>query len=219
MKREHDHLFKLVLIGDSGAGKSSLLLRFADDTFTDSYITTIGVDFRFKTISTDKKTVKLQIWDTAGQERFRTITSAYYRGADAIVLVYDVGDRESFNHIDEWLTDINRYVNQSTVKVLIGNKCDLVTPERQVSLEEGQKKAESLGLAFLEASAKAATNVEASFELISSELVKRRAQQGVQAPGKGAGSTVSLSSRATGSGTGSGLGACCSGGGGGTGFA
>lgn len=113
MKRDYDHLFKLVLIGDSGVGKSCLLLRFADDQFTESYITTIGVDFRFKTIqvpspqianNTDgvdpgppkNKTIKLQIWDTAGQERFRTITSAYYRGADGIAIVYDATDRESF---------------------------------------------------------------------------------------------------------------------------
>eukprot|EP00411_Alexandrium_monilatum_P031105 CAMPEP_0175374566 /NCGR_PEP_ID=MMETSP0095-20121207/23313_1 /TAXON_ID=311494 /ORGANISM="Alexandrium monilatum, Strain CCMP3105" /LENGTH=265 /DNA_ID=CAMNT_0016672797 /DNA_START=34 /DNA_END=831 /DNA_ORIENTATION=+ len=194
MKRDHDHLFKLVLIGDSGAGKSSLLLRFADDTFTDSYITTIGVDFRFKTIAIGKKNVKLQIWDTAGQERFRTITSAYYRGADAIVLVYDVTDRESFAHIDDWLTDINRYVNQSTVKVLIGNKTD--REDRQVTTEEAKKKAETLGLAFLEASAKQATNVEATFQMISSELITRREQMGPQATAKAAGPTVNLNVQA-----------------------
>merc|ERR1711874_641300 len=131
MKRDHDHLFKLVLIGDSGAGKSSLLLRFADDTFTENYITTIGVDFRFKTIPVDNKSVKLQIWDTAGQERFRTITSAYYRGADGIVLVFDVTDRESFDHVDDWLTEVNRYVNDSTMMLLLGNKCDNET-DRQV---------------------------------------------------------------------------------------
>ena len=86
MNRDYDHLFKLVLIGDSNAGKSCLLLRFADDSFTDSYITTIGVDFRFKTITADKKNIQLQIWDTAGQERFRTITSAYYRNADGMMV-------------------------------------------------------------------------------------------------------------------------------------
>eukprot|EP00420_Gonyaulax_spinifera_P016260 CAMPEP_0197893256 /NCGR_PEP_ID=MMETSP1439-20131203/32661_1 /TAXON_ID=66791 /ORGANISM="Gonyaulax spinifera, Strain CCMP409" /LENGTH=197 /DNA_ID=CAMNT_0043513515 /DNA_START=83 /DNA_END=672 /DNA_ORIENTATION=- len=186
MKRDHDHLFKLVLIGDTGAGKSSLLLRFADDTFTDSYITTIGVDFRFKTIQAENKTIKLQIWDTAGQERFRTITSAYYRGADAIVLVYDVCDRESFNHVDEWLSEVNRYVNQSTCKVLVGNKCDR-NEERQVPIEEAKKKAEELGLGFMEASAKDATNVEAAFKMVSSELIVKREQQSAQAQTKGQG--------------------------------
>ena len=124
LKREYDHLLKLVLIGDSGAGKSCLLTRFADDEFTDSYVTTIGVDFRFKTISVDNAVVKLQIWDTAGQERFRTITSAYYRGADGIVLVYDICDRESLDHVSDWLREVNMYVNESTCKILVGNKCD-----------------------------------------------------------------------------------------------
>ncbi|CAK0828973.1 unnamed protein product [Prorocentrum cordatum] len=125
-----------------------------------SDITTIGVDFRFKTIPVDKKTIKLQIWDTAGQERFRTITSAYYRGADGIVLIYDVTDRETFAHVDEWLAEVDRYVTDSTVKILIGNKCDLAE-ERQVAAEDrGKKKAEALGMCFLETSAKAATNVQ-----------------------------------------------------------
>merc|ERR1712038_157822 len=179
IKRDYDHLFKLVLIGDSGAGKSYLLLRFADDAFTDSYITTIGVDFRFKTIPVEKKTIKLQIWDTAGQERFRTITSAYYRGADGIVLVYDTTNRESFLHVDDWLNEVNRYVNENTCKILIGSKCDMAD-ERQVSTEEGKKKAEELGIAFIEASAKDATNVEPAFTMMSAELIVKRDQSGPQ---------------------------------------
>mmetsp|Transcript_98855 Transcript_98855/g.220708 ORF Transcript_98855/g.220708 Transcript_98855/m.220708 type:complete len:228 (-) Transcript_98855:129-812(-) len=189
MKRDYDHLFKLVLIGDSGAGKSCLLLRFADDAFTDNYITTIGVDFRFKTIPVDKKTIKLQIWDTAGQERFRTITSAYYRGADGIALVYDVCDRESFNHIDEWLSEVNKYVNESTIKMLIGNKCDMES-DRQVPTEEARKKAEDLGLAFMEASAKDATNVDSAFTMMSKELSVKREQQGAKAARPGAGKVL-----------------------------
>jgi len=184
MKRDYDHLFKLVLIGDSGAGKSCLLLRFADDSFTDSYITTIGVDFRFKTIPVDKKTIKLQIWDTAGQERFRTITSAYYRGADAIFLVYDTCDRESFAHIDDWLNEVNKYVNENTCKILVGNKCDL-TAERQVSTEEAKKKAEDLGIAFVETSAKDATNVDTAFQMMSHELINKREEQGSKQRGGG----------------------------------
>lgn len=184
-KRDYDHLFKLVLIGDSGVGKSCLLLRFADDSFTDSYITTIGVDFRFKTIPVEKKTIKLQIWDTAGQERFRTITSAYYRGADGICLVYDVTDRESFSHVDEWLSEVNRYANESTSKILIGSKCDM-EEERKVSFEEGKKKADELGLGFIETSAKDSTNVEEAFSMMSADLIKLRDQQGAKkAPGGG----------------------------------
>mmetsp|Transcript_37282 Transcript_37282/g.117492 ORF Transcript_37282/g.117492 Transcript_37282/m.117492 type:complete len:206 (-) Transcript_37282:31-648(-) len=184
MKRDYDHLFKLVLIGDSGAGKSCLLLRFADDTFTDSYITTIGVDFRFKTIPVDQKNIKLQIWDTAGQERFRTITSAYYRGADGIMLVYDIQDRDSFLQVDEWLSEVNKYVSEGTCKILIGNKCDM-TSERQVSTEEAQKKASELGLAFMEVSAKEAINVDAAFQALSSDLMAKREQQGAQTSRQG----------------------------------
>lgn len=173
MVRDYDHLFKLVLIGDSGVGKSCILLRFADDSFTESYITTIGVDFRFRTINVNGKNVKLQIWDTAGQERFRTITSAYYRGADSIVLVYDTTDRESFDHIDSWLQEVNKYSNDNTVKVLIGNKSDK-NEERKITSEEGKAKADSAGMLFIETSAKDATHIEDAFLMISSKLVQVR---------------------------------------------
>uniref|UniRef100_A0A452XJL2 GTP-binding protein n=1 Tax=Aegilops tauschii subsp. strangulata TaxID=200361 RepID=A0A452XJL2_AEGTS len=123
---EYDYLFKLLLIGDSSVGKSCLLLRFADDAYVDTYISTIGVDFKIRTVELDGKSVKLQIWDTAGQERFRTITSSYYRGAHGIIIVYDVTDRESFNNVKQWLSEIDRYASDSVCKLLVGNKCDLV---------------------------------------------------------------------------------------------
>jgi len=172
-KRDYDYLFKLVLIGDSGVGKSCLLLRFADDNFTDSYISTIGVDFRFRTVTIDSKVVKLQIWDTAGQERFRTITSAYYRGADGIIMVYDVTSAESFDHVEEWLSEVDRYANENTVKLLVGNKADLVE-KREVSEETAQRFADKLNISFLETSAKTATNVEAAFLMMAKELIKMR---------------------------------------------
>ncbi|CEM02033.1 unnamed protein product [Vitrella brassicaformis CCMP3155] len=189
--RDYDYLFKLVLIGDSGVGKSCLLLRFADDAFTDSYITTIGVDFRFRTITVDQKVIKLQIWDTAGQERFRTITSAYYRGADGIVMVYDTTDRDSFAHIDDWLSEVNRYANESTCKILVGNKSDL-SSEKAVPSEEAKKKAEELGIGFIEASAKDATNVEQAFVMMGRELIHLRESAGAAASRQASGRAQGL---------------------------
>ncbi|XP_073950862.1 ras-related protein ORAB-1-like [Choristoneura fumiferana] len=133
MNPEYDYLFKLLLIGDSGVGKSCLLLRFADDTYTESYISTIGVDFKIRTVELDGKTIKLQIWDTAGQERFRTITSSYYRGAHGIIIVYDCTDQDSFSNVKQWLEEIDRYACDNVNKLLVGNKCDLTTKKVNVS--------------------------------------------------------------------------------------
>eukprot|EP01068_Selenidium_serpulae_P010565 Selendium_serpulae@DN5493_c0_g3_i1.p1 len=173
-RNDFDRAFKLVLVGNSGVGKSGLLLRFADDTFTESYITTIGVDFRYRTVIVDNESLRLQIWDTAGQERFRTITSAYYRGADGIVLVYDTSDRDSFNQVDEWLAEVNRYISERTAcKILVGNKSDL-TAKRAVTLEEGEAKAAELEMIHFETSAKTSQNVELAFTSIARQLVKLR---------------------------------------------
>lgn len=165
---EYDYLFKILLIGDSGVGKSCVLLRFADDTFSESHISTIGVDFKIRTVELHNKIAKLQIWDTAGQERFRTITSSYYRGAHAMMIVYDVGDLQSFNNIKNWLLECDRYASESVIKILVGNKCD--TPKRAVSYEMGREFAESLGIQFVETSAKNGTNVEKAFMTITELL-------------------------------------------------
>ncbi|KAG2623984.1 hypothetical protein PVAP13_3KG094700 [Panicum virgatum] len=169
---EYDYLFKLLLIGDSSVGKSCLLLRFADDSYVDTYISTIGVDFKIRTVELDGKTVKLQIWDTAGQERFRTITSSYYRGAHGIIIVYDVTDMDSFNNIKQWLSEIDRYANDSVCKLLVGNKCDLVD-SKVVDTETAKAFADSLGIPFIETSAKESINVEEAFLTMSSEIKKR----------------------------------------------
>eukprot|EP00977_Amphora_coffeiformis_P004111 scaffold823_cov219-Amphora_coffeaeformis.AAC.29 len=171
-----DYLFKLLLIGDSGVGKSCLLLRFADDTYTESYISTIGVDFKIRTIELDAKTIKLQIWDTAGQERFRTITSSYYRGAHGIIVVYDVTDADSFNNVKQWLHEIDRYAAENVNKLLVGNKSDL-TAKRVVSTEQGKEFADSLGIEFLETSAKTASNVEQAFLTMASQIKARMKTQ------------------------------------------
>jgi len=180
MNPEYDYLFKLLLIGDSGVGKSCLLLRFADDTYTESYISTIGVDFKIRTIELNGKTIKLQIWDTAGQERFRTITSSYYRGAHGIIVVYDVTDQVSFNNVKQWLQEIDRYACENVNKLLVGNKSDLVT-KKVVDMNTAKEFADGLGIPFLETSAKNATNVEQAFILMATEI-KNRMQATAQAP-------------------------------------
>lgn len=172
MNPEYDFLFKLLLIGDSGVGKSCLLLRFADDTYTESYISTIGVDFKIRTIELDGKTVKLQIWDTAGQERFRTITSSYYRGAHGIIVVYDITDLESFTNVKQWLQEIDRYASENVNKLLVGNKCDL-TSKKAVDYASAKDYADQLGIPFLETSAKNATNVEQAFMTMAAEIKNR----------------------------------------------
>jgi len=174
MAQEYDYVFKLVLIGDSGVGKSCLLLRFADDTYTESHISTIGVDFKIRTIQLDGKTIKLQIWDTAGQERFRTITSSYYRGAHGIIVVYDTTDSETFEHVKTWLHEIDRYASENVNKLLVGNKSDL-TSKRQVEVEAAKEFASSVSIPFLETSAKNATNVEDAFMTMAGEIKKRMA--------------------------------------------
>ncbi|KAJ9190295.1 hypothetical protein P3X46_001514 [Hevea brasiliensis] len=176
MMPEYDYLFKLLLIGDSGVGKSCLLLRFADDSYIESYISTIGVDFKIRTVEQDGKTIKLQIWDTAGQERFRTITSSYYRGAHGIIIVFDVTDEESFKNVKAWLAEIDKFATDNVNKLLVGNKCDL-TSKRVVSNETAKAFADEIGIPFLEASAKNATNVEDAFMTMSADIKKRMASQ------------------------------------------
>ncbi|KAL1461563.1 hypothetical protein WDU94_013448 [Cyamophila willieti] len=172
MNPEYDYLFKLLLIGDSGVGKSCLLLRFADDTYTESYISTIGVDFKIRTIELDGKVIKLQIWDTAGQERFRTITSSYYRGAHGIIVVYDCTDQETFNNLKQWLEEIDRYACDNVNKLLVGNKNDQ-TSKKAVDYEDAKKFANHLNIPFLETSAKNGANVEQAFLTMATEIKKR----------------------------------------------
>ena len=159
------------MIGNSGVGKSCLLIRFTDDTFSDSYVTTVGVDFKIKTLDIEGKSCKLQIWDTAGQERFRNIISSYYRGAQGIMLVYDITDMESFQNLNTWLIEIEKNASKNVYKILVGNKCDMEN-ERKVTVEQGKEFAEQYGMQFFETSAKNSTNVSDAFIAMTKEVMK-----------------------------------------------
>jgi len=187
---EHDFFFKILLIGDSGVGKSCLLLRFADDSWTDTHISTIGVDFKIKTLNIDGKTIKLQIWDTAGQERFRTITSSYYRGAQGIILVYDCTDQESFNNVKQWMGEIDRYACENVNKLLVGNKTDLVN-EKVVDTSTAKAFADSMGIPFIETSAKNATNVEQCFVSMARDIKNRLSESAENNTNRGGPNIVS----------------------------
>ena len=169
-RQQYDFLIKLLLIGDSGVGKSCLLLRFSEDSFTTSYITPIGIDFKIRTIELDGKRTKLQIWDTTGQEP-RSITSAYYRGAMGILLVYDVTDATSFDNVRNWMTKIEQYAAEDVNRVLVGNKCDVPPSERAVTTAQGQELADEYGVPFFETSAKGNTRVEETFTSIASDIM------------------------------------------------
>ena len=171
VEQEYDYLFKLLLIGNSSVGKSSLLFRFVENVWDDSFVPTIGVDFKLKTLEVNGKKVKLQIWDTAGQERFKNITASYYRGGNGVLVVYDITERESFDNLTSWLIEIEKNANKNVYKLLIGNKCDL-EDKRKVTYQEGKDFAESNGMKFIETSAKDNTKVQEAFELLTSEIMK-----------------------------------------------
>lgn len=172
LNQDYDYLFKLLLIGNSAVGKSSLLLRFSDNVYNDTFLPTIGVDFKIRTFDLNNKTVKLQIWDTAGQERFKTITSSYYKGAHGIIMTYDITDRQSFRDIENWLTEVEKHANEKVNKLLVGNKCDLES-QRQVTFEEGKAYADQLGIKFIETSAKNSVNVDNAFFTMANEIKER----------------------------------------------
>lgn len=156
------YLFKYIIIGDTGVGKSCLLLQFTDKRFQPVHDLTIGVEFGARMINIDSKQIKLQIWDTAGQESFRSITRSYYRGAAGALLVYDITRRDTFSHLASWLEDARQHANPSMTIMLIGNKSDL-SHKREVSTEEGERFAAEHGLIFLETSARTDTNVDEAF--------------------------------------------------------
>lgn len=171
MIQDYDYLLKLVLVGNQAVGKSSIFARFNDKKFADTYLTTVGVDFRFQMMNIDGNHCKLQIWDTAGQERFRAITSAYYKGSHAIIVVYDLTDEGSFREIESfWLPEVKRYADPNAEIVLVGNKSDLDQVVNETEINEFTQKYQ---LKSYKISAKSGEGVDALFEGLCRRLIEK----------------------------------------------
>lgn len=175
---EPDYLIKIILVGDSGVGKTNLLSQFSRNQFTVDTKTTIGVEFATKTIRIDDKVVKAQVWDTAGQERYRAITSAYYKGANGAMVLYDITSSVSFSSLHKWLQELRENSEPNIQIMLIGNKSDM-EDSRSVDRTEGVNFAEKEGLLFMETSAKEATNVGEAFNQLIEDIVAKYAQAGL----------------------------------------
>jgi len=168
-KQKFDHMFRILLIGDTAVGKSALLLRFTDGFFEDTFIATIGIDFKTKILNIDGKLVKIQIWDTAGQERFRTITTAYYRTAQGVLMTYDVTSPSSFQSLGHWAEQISMHASENVVRFLVGNKCDL---ENKVGPKQTKELSDKLGIPIFETSAKSGKGVNELFEALARKLLQ-----------------------------------------------
>ena len=181
---EYDYIFKVVLIGDSGVGKSNLLSRFTRNEFNLESKSTIGVEFATRSVQVDGKSIKAQIWDTAGQERYRAITTAYYRGAVGALVVYDVAKHLTFENVERWLKELKDHTDQKVVTMLVGNKSDL-RHLRAVTTEEAKALAKKFDLSFIETSALDSTNVETAFQSILTEIHQLVSQNQLRDPNGG----------------------------------
>ena len=173
MSSDSNHTFKILTIGESGVGKTCILRRFVENKFLKNHLATIGIDFRTKVLHIYGKDIKLKIWDTAGQERYHNITSQIYKGADGIILVFDVNEEISFTKIKDWIEQIKSNVSQEEISlILLGNKCDI--EERAISKEQGQEMANSLNVNYYETSALNGTGINEAFEGLTKEIMKKK---------------------------------------------
>ena len=168
--KKQDYLFKMIIIGNSGVGKSCLMRRVTTNEFSEDHEVTVGVEFGSLLVKMEETVLKLQIWDTAGQERFKTITSSYYKGAHGIIVTYDITDRESFSAIENWMNEVEKHASDNISRILVGNKSDMIDA-KQISSNEGRQLAERYNARFIETSAKNSKNVEEAFILLVSQLL------------------------------------------------
>jgi small GTP-binding protein len=168
---EEEIVYKVLLLGDSSVGKTCFLLRYCDKSFQDVHLSTIGLDYRLKSMTLkNNKNIKLQIWDTAGQDRFRAITKNYYKGANGIILIYDVTNMQTYENVKNWISQIKEEANPNVIIYLVGNKIDVPDDQRLVKAEDGQKIADEFNLPFNEASAKDGTNVNEIFQELLEQI-------------------------------------------------
>ena len=172
-----DVKYKIMVLGESRVGKTSLIKRYTKDQFGGVYLTTVGMDFQDKIIEIEDKKIRLQVWDTAGQERFRNVTKSYFQSSHGLLVVYDITDKESFEKINFWMKNIKENAPENAKLILVGNKCDLAN-ERQVSYEEGEKKASNYNIKFFESSAKEGTNVKEFFFYLANEIYQDEKTKG-----------------------------------------
>ena len=166
---DYDTIFKIVIVGDSGVGKTNLITRYLKNDFKPETKATIGVEFSDKKYIYKNKNIKIQIWDTAGQERYRSLTSMYYKGAKGAIFVYDISSKNSFENIDKWLIEMKKTADENIKIILIGNKCDLIE-KREVKEDDGKIKAKDLNVPFMETSALNCINVEKAFNFLIEEI-------------------------------------------------
>ena len=182
MEENYDYDVKLIMLGNSGVGKTSIISRFSKSQFPEAVRATIYTDFVFKGVCIEGKNLRAQVWDTAGQERYRVVTSAYYREAAGVLLVYDITDYKSFVDVDVWVRELGRFTDLTTIElVLLGNKSDKAE-ERQVTVEQGQKLAQQHGCVFLETSAKTAANIDTAFSTLLGQVYHNKIQGYTQLP-------------------------------------
>ena len=171
LNRDYDHIFKIITLGESGIGKTSLITRFAHDIFEENHLASIGFEFPIKVLDIENKIIKMQLWDICGSERFKTVIPSYYRNADGAIVAYDISDKWSFDRVKFWINEVKAHSNMKTNIVIVGTKCDIL--DREVTEEEGKKLADELGVKYFETSAKTGYNVNEAYNFLIKNIIDK----------------------------------------------